>query len=57
MWDKRKGNPIYEQTYNNSWLSPYIIKKKSDKERYYLIPLDGIKMPLPIDGSLLQPHI
>jgi hypothetical protein len=53
MWDKRKGKPRYEQKYNNSWLGPYIIRKKSDKERYYLIALDGRKMPLLVDGSLL----
>jgi hypothetical protein len=57
MWDKIRGKPRYEQKYNNSWLGPYIIKTKLNKERYYLIALDGRKMPLPIDGSLLQPHI
>jgi hypothetical protein len=57
MWDKRKGKPIYENKYNNSWLGPYIIKKKSDQERYYLTSLDGRRMPLLVYGSLLQPHI
>jgi hypothetical protein len=36
MWDKRKGKPKYDQKDNNSWLGPYIIKKKSEKEKYYL---------------------
>jgi hypothetical protein len=57
MWDKRKGKPIYEQKDNNSWLGLYIIKNKSDKEKYYLTALDRRKMKLPIDGSLFQPHI
>jgi hypothetical protein len=57
MWDKRRGKPIYEQKEKNSWLGPYIIKMKSDKERYYLTTLDERKMPLPVDGSLLHPHI
>jgi hypothetical protein len=57
MWEKRKGKPIYEYKDNNSWLVPYIIKNKSDKKKYYLTTLDGIKMPFPIDGFLLQPHI
>jgi hypothetical protein len=57
MWDKRKGNPIYKQKDTNSWLGPYIIKKKSDKESYYLTKLDRRRIPRPIDGSLLQPHI
>jgi hypothetical protein len=57
MWNKRKGKPKYDQKDNNSWLGPYITKKKSDKEMYYLTTLDGRKMPLPVDGSLLQPHI
>jgi hypothetical protein len=53
MWDKRKGKPKYDQKNNNSWLGPYIIKKKSEKEKYYLTAMDGRKMPLPVDGSLL----
>jgi hypothetical protein len=56
-WDKKKGKPRYEQKENNSWLGPYIIRKKSDKEKYYLTALDGRKMSLSIDGSLIQPHI
>jgi hypothetical protein len=36
MWDKRKGKPKYDQKDDNAWLSPYIIKKKSKKEKYYL---------------------
>jgi hypothetical protein len=57
MWNKRKENPRYNQKDNNSWLGPYIIKNKSDKERYYLATLDERKMPLLVDGSLLQPYI
>jgi hypothetical protein len=57
MWDKRKGKPKYDQKDINSWLGPYIIRKKSDKQRYYLTSLDRRNMPLPVDGSLLQPHI
>jgi hypothetical protein len=56
MWDKRKGKPKYDQNDNSSWLSLYIIKKKSEKEMYYLTALDGRKMPLPMDGSLLRPY-
>jgi hypothetical protein len=47
MWDKRKGKPRYERKDNSSWLGPYIIKKKSDKESYYLTALERQKMPLP----------
>jgi hypothetical protein len=36
MWDKKKGKPKYDQKDDNSWLGPYIIKKKSEKEKYYL---------------------
>jgi hypothetical protein len=57
MWDKRKGKPKYDQKDDNAWLGPYIIKKKSEKEKYYLTTLDGRKMPLPVDGSLLRPYI
>jgi hypothetical protein len=57
MWDKRKGKPENDQKNNNSWLGPYIIKKKSEKENYYLSSMDGRKIPLPVDGSLLRPYI
>jgi hypothetical protein len=57
MWEKRKGKPRYDQQDNKSWLGPYITKKKSNKERYYLAALDGRKMSLSVDGSLLQPYI
>jgi hypothetical protein len=56
MWDKIK-KPIYDQEENNSCFGPYIIRNKSDKERYYLTTLYRRKMPLLVDGSLLQPHI
>jgi hypothetical protein len=57
IWDKTKGKPRYDHRDDNSWLDPYIIKKKSDKENYYLTALDGRKMPLPVDGSLFQPYV
>jgi hypothetical protein len=41
MWDKRKGKPKYDQKDENSWLGPYIIKKKYEKEKYYLTALEG----------------
>jgi hypothetical protein len=53
MWDKRKGKPKYDQKNNNSWIVPYIIKKKSEKEKYYLLAMDGRNNPLLVDGSLL----
>jgi hypothetical protein len=31
MWKKIKGNPRYDQKDSNSWLGPYIIRKKSEK--------------------------
>jgi aromatic ring-cleaving dioxygenase len=31
MWDKKKGNSMYDQRNDNSWLGPYIVKKKYDK--------------------------
>jgi hypothetical protein len=56
-WDNRKGKPNYDQRDDNSWFGPYIVKKKSYKEKYYLTTLDGRKMPLPVDGSLLRPYV
>jgi hypothetical protein len=53
MWDKRKGKPEYDNKSKVLWLGPYIINKKSKKGNYYISTMDGRKMPLPIDGSIL----
>jgi len=57
IWDKRKGKPKYDQKDDNAWLYPYIIKKKSEKEKYYLTTLDRRNIPVQVDGSLLRPYI
>jgi hypothetical protein len=33
MWEKIKGKPKHDQKEKIPWLGPYIIRKKSDKER------------------------
>jgi hypothetical protein len=50
---KRKGKPKYDKKSEILWLGPYIVKKKSEKGTYYLSSMDGRKMPLPVDGSIL----
>ena len=57
MWDKRKGKPKYDKMSEVLWLGPYIVKKKSKKGTYYLSSMDGRNMPLPVDGSILQPYV
>jgi hypothetical protein len=57
MWVKRNGKPSYDQRDKKSCIGPYITKNNFDKERYYLAVLDGINMPLSVDGYLLQPYI
>jgi hypothetical protein len=57
MGDKRKENPKYDQKDGNAWIGTYIIKKKFEKDKYYLIDLDGRKISLPMDGCLLWPYI
>jgi hypothetical protein len=57
MWDKKRGKPKYDEWNKVLWLGPYIVKKKFEKEKYYLSSMDGRRMPLPIDGPLLQPYI
>jgi hypothetical protein len=55
--DKRKGKPKYDKKSEVLWLGPYIINKNSKKGTYYLSTMDGRKMPLPVDGSILLPYI
>jgi hypothetical protein len=57
MLDKRKGKPKYDKESEVLWLGHYIVKNKSEKDTYYLSTMDGRKMPLPVDGSILLPHI
>jgi hypothetical protein len=57
MWDKKKGKPRYDQKDENSWFGPYNVKKKFNKEKYYLTALDGRNMSLLVDGSLLRPYV
>jgi hypothetical protein len=53
MWGKKKGKPKYDQKDDDTWIGPYIIKKKFEKDKYYLTALDGRKIPLPVDGSFI----
>jgi hypothetical protein len=53
MWDKKKGKPKYDKGKKVLWLGPYIVKNKFKKGTYYLYAMDGRRMPLSIDGSLL----
>jgi hypothetical protein len=57
MWDKKRGEPKYDQRNDVLWLGPYIAKKKFEKGKYYLSAMDGRKMPLLDDGSLLRPYV
>jgi hypothetical protein len=56
MWDKRKGNPKYDKMNEVLWLGPYIIKK-FEKGTYYLSTMDGRRIPLSVDGSLILPYV
>jgi hypothetical protein len=53
MWDKKRGEPKYDEMNEFLWLGPYIVKKKSEKGKYCLSFMNGRKIPLPVDGSLL----
>jgi hypothetical protein len=57
MWDKRKGKPKYDKMSEVSWLGPYIVKKKSDMGTYYLYTMDGRRIPLLVDGSILRTYV
>jgi hypothetical protein len=57
MWDKRKGNPKYDKMSEFLWLGTYIVKMKLEKGTYNLSTMDGRKMPLPVDGSILRPYV
>jgi aromatic ring-cleaving dioxygenase len=57
MWDKKRGEPKYDERNEVLWFGPYIVKKRSKKGKYYLSAMDGRKMPLLVDGSLLRPYI
>jgi hypothetical protein len=41
MWDKKRGNPKYDERNKVLWIGPYIVKNKSEKGKYYLSSMDG----------------
>jgi hypothetical protein len=53
MWDKKRGEPKYDERNEVLWLGLYIVKKKFEKGKYYLSSMDGRNMSFPVDGSLL----
>jgi hypothetical protein len=58
MWDKKKGKPKYENKKSKTlWLGPHIVNKNSQKGGYFLATTDGRKIPLLVDGSILQHYI
>jgi hypothetical protein len=50
---RRRASPSMIKGMKFYGLVPYIVKKKSEKGTYYLSSMDGRRMPLPVDGSLL----
>ena len=57
MWDKKRGEPIYNQRNDVLWLGPYIIKNNSKEGKYYLSTLNERQMPLRVDESFLRPYV
>jgi hypothetical protein len=53
MWDKKRGEPNYDERNEVLWLGPYIIKKKFQEGKILLVFHGWEKISLPIDGSLL----
>jgi len=56
MWDKNKGNPKYDKGNEVVWLGLYLVKNKYQKGTYYLSTMDGRRIPLSVDGSLILPY-
>jgi hypothetical protein len=56
MWEKKRGDPKYDEINDVLWLGPYIVKKKSEKGKYYLSSMDRRKVSLSVDRSSSGPR-
>jgi hypothetical protein len=56
MWDKRKGELNMNKEFYDLWKAPYKVGNNSIDDSYYLAMLEGRRLPLPINVSLLKPH-
>jgi len=54
MWDKRREKPGMHQTFDSLWLGPYKIEEVSRPDLFYLSTIEGRRMPLPTNVSLLK---
>jgi hypothetical protein len=56
MWDAKMGQPDDSEKSEKSWQGPFMIKRKSPDDCYYLSTLQGRPLPLPVIENLLKPH-
>jgi hypothetical protein len=54
MWDKRREKPGMHQKFDSLWLGPYKIEEISSPYSFYLSIIEGRRMRLPVNGSLLK---
>jgi hypothetical protein len=54
MWDKRREKPGMHHKFDSLWLGPYKIEEISGSDSFYLSTIEGRRMPLPVNGSLLK---
>jgi hypothetical protein len=54
MWDKIREKHGIHQKFDSLWLGPYTIEEISGLESFYLSTLEGRRIPLPVNGSLLK---
>ena len=54
LWEKRKEKPGSHNKFDNLWAGPYIIQDAAGKNSFVLSRLDGEKLPLPVNGQLLN---
>ena len=54
MWNKINERLVKHGKFESVWLGPYQIEYVSSKNSFYLIHLNGHKLPLPIDEKSLK---
>jgi hypothetical protein len=54
LWDKRREKLGIHKMFDSIWIGPYKIEEVSGPDSFYLSTIEGRRMPLPVNGSLLK---
>ena len=57
LWDKRREKLGMHQKFDRLWLGPYRIEEVSEPNSFYLSMIEGTRISLLVNGSLLKHYL